>query len=578
MDKKEIIKILEEIGRLLEIKGENPFKARAYYNAARQIEVLQEDLKKLVEENRLRELKGVGEALAQKISTLVTTGHLSYYEKLKASVPEGLLEMLNIPGMGPKKIKTVYEKLGITTIGELEYACLENRLRDLPGFGLKTQEKILKGIELRKKYKERFHLPVGLEEANRLKDYLSKLTEIKQIEIAGSLRRKKETVKDIDLLIACALQDREKIADYFVKYPQVDSVTGQGQTKVSVVLKSGLACDLRMVEAAQFPFALQYFTGSAEHNTALRHRAKKFHFTLNEYGLFPEQKEESIECKNERDIYKTLGLSYIPPELRENFGEIEAAEQGTLPDLVEAKDLKGLFHIHTTYSDGANTIEEMARRAIQMGFEFIGICDHSKSAYYANGLTEDRVKQQHEEIDRLNEKLAPFTILKGIEVDILPEGTLDYDDQTLATFDFVVASVHSSFNLPEDEMTERICKALSHPLVNMLGHPTGRLLLGREPYALKMEKILETAAQFGKIIEINANPYRLDLDWREGIKAKKMGIKTAINPDAHSLEGLSDFQYGLFVARKAWYSKEEVLNTFSIDRVKAFFKDQRRQE
>lgn len=576
MDKKQIIKILEEIGRLLEIKGENPFKARAYYKAARQIEVLQEDITELVKQNRLKELKGVGEALAQKISTLVTTGQLPYYEKLKASVPEGLLEMLKIPGMGPKKVKTVYEKLGITTIGELEYACLENRLRDLPGFGLKTQEKILKGIELRKKYKERFHLPVGLEEADRLKEYLIQLREIKQIEIAGSLRRKMETVKDIDLLVACTSENREKIAKHFVNYPEVDSVTGQGQTKASVVLKSGLACDLRMVDERQFPFALQYFTGSAEHNTALRHRAKRLHFTLNEYGLFPDHKEKSVDCRNEQEIYQALGLSYIPPELRENTGEIEAAEQGKLPELVEVNDLKGLFHVHTTYSDGANTIEEMARRAMQMGFEFIGICDHSKSAYYANGLTEDRVKQQHQEIDQLNDKLAPFTILKGIEVDILVDGSLDYDDQTLATFDFVIASVHSSFNLPEEEMTERICRALRHPLVNMLGHPTGRLLLGREPYALNMEKILDTAARFNKIIEINANPYRLDLDWREGLKAKKMEIKTAINPDAHSLEGLSDFEFGLFIARKAWYSKDKVLNTFSIDQVKAFFEKQRK--
>ncbi|APF17490.1 PHP domain protein [Caldithrix abyssi DSM 13497] len=574
MDKKEIVKILEEIGRLLEIKGENPFKARAYYNAARRIEVLQEDLTRLVEEGRLKELKGVGDALAQKIETLVKTGRLPYYEELKASVPQGLLEMLKIPGMGPKKVKTVYEKLEITTIGELEYACHENRLRDLPGFGLKTQQKILKGIELRKKYTERFHLPVALEEAAKIKRYMEAHPAAQKIEIAGSLRRRKETIKDIDLLIACRQQDREALVKHFVSYSEVDAITNQGHTKASVVLKSGLACDLRLVEEGQFPFALQYFTGSAAHNTALRHRARVQKLTLNEYGLFPENAEQSIPCASESDVYRHLGLAFIPPELREDFGEIEAAEKGALPQLIEKKDLKGLFHVHTTYSDGASSIEEMARRAMELGFDYIGICDHSKAAYYANGLSEERIKMQHQEIERLNEMLDPFVILKGIEVDILPDGTLDYSDDVLETFDFVIASVHSSFNLEEEAMTERICRALRHPLVNMLGHPTGRLLLGREPYAVNMDKVLEVAARFNKVIEINANPYRLDLDWRQGIKAAKMGIKVAVNPDAHSLDGLNDFEYGLAIARKSWFTASEVLNSYSVEKLKSFFKAQ----
>ncbi|NOX88189.1 MAG: DNA polymerase/3'-5' exonuclease PolX [Calditrichaeota bacterium] len=575
MDKKAITKILEEIGKLLEIKGENPFKARAYYNAARQLEMLQQDLTLLVKEGRIRELKGIGEALAKKIETLVTTGTLPYYENLKASVPEGLLEMLTIPGMGPKKIKTVYEKLGVTTIGELEYACLENRLRDLPGFGLKTQEKILKGIELRKKYKARFHLPVALEEAEKILRYLKKRPEIIRLEVAGSLRRKNETIKDIDILLSCSDEHREAVTDHFINYPEVDAVTAKGETKSSIVLTSGLACDLRIVRDNQFAFALQYFTGSKEHNTALRHRAKKLGFTLNEYGLFPHNQENSLLCNKESEIYRHLGLSFIAPELRENYGEIEAAENNQLPELIEEDDLLGLFHVHSSFSDGSNSIEEMARYCKNSGFHYIGICDHSKAAYYANGLTEERLKLQHEEIDRLNEILKPFVILKGIEADILPDGSLDFDDATLATFDFVIVSVHSSFNLSEEEMTNRICKALRHPLVSMLGHPTGRLLLGREPYAVNMEKILETAAQFNKIIEINANPYRLDLDWRWGIKANALGIKTAINPDAHSLEGLNDFKFGLAIARKSWYSKKGVLNSFTIEELKSFFDLQR---
>ncbi len=571
VNKKEIIKILEEIGTLLEIKGENPFKARAYYNAARQLETLQEDLETLIREGRIRELKGIGEALAKKLETLVTTGSLPYYENLKASVPEGLLEMRTIPGMGPKKIKTVYEKLGITNIAELEYACLENRLRDLPGFGQKTQEKILKGIELRKKYKKRFHIPVAQETADMLLDYLKKSAFVKRISIAGSLRRRRETIKDIDILVTCEDKNRQALADFFTRFPEIDTVTGKGQTKVSVVLKNGMACDLRIVSDDAFPFALQYFTGSKDHNTVLRHRAKQMGFTLNEYGLFEQNKTSFISCSTEKDVYKALKLQFIEPELRENYGEIEAADKGLLPALVRESDIQGLFHVHSSYSDGSNSIKEIAERCIELGYHYVGITDHSKSAYYANGLSEERIKRQHEEIDRLNEELKPFIIFKGIEADILPDGSMDYDDDVLAGFDFVIASVHSSFNLPEDEMTERICKALKHPQVTMLGHPTGRLLLGREPYALNMEKVLQTAAEHHKIIEINANPYRLDMDWRWGIKAAQSGIMTSINPDAHQLEGLSDVRFGVGIARKAWYTKALVLNTFSADEIREFF-------
>ncbi len=571
MNKKDVIKILEEIGTLLEIKGENPFKARAYYNAARQLEILQDDLEELVRAGLIKELKGIGDALAKKIETLVTTGSLPYYEELKASVPEGLLEMRTIPGMGPKKIKTIYEKLGITTIGELEYACLENRLRDLPGFGQKTQEKILKGIELRKKYKERFYLPVARETAETLLQYLTKSPLAQKITIAGSLRRFRETIKDVDILVACEENDRIALGDYFAAFPEIDTITAKGPTKVSVVLKNGMACDLRLVSQQAFPFALQYFTGSKDHNTALRHRARQKGFTLNEYGLFKLESEAAIPCKDEEALYQALGLDFIEPELRENFGELEAAEEGRLPRLVQASDLKGVLHVHTTYSDGSQSIETMARKCMELGYSYLGITDHSKSAYYANGLSEERIKQQHEEIERLNELLKPFKIFKGIEVDILPNGSLDYDDSVLETFDFVIASVHSAFKLPEDEMTARICKALSHPLVTMLGHPTGRLLLAREPYALNMEKVLETAAKYNKLIEINANPYRLDLDWRWGIKAKMMGIKTSINPDAHSLEGLGDVAFGVGIARKAWFEAEDVINTYDTETIAAFF-------
>jgi len=561
MDKKHIVAILEEIGTMLELQGENPFKSRAYFNAARAIESTQQDVQELIRSGKISQIKGIGKALTEKLTELVETGRLAYYENLKASFPPGLLEMLKIPGMGPKKVKTVYDILGITTIGELEYACKENRLRDLNGFGQKTQEKILKGIELRRKYSERFFYPEAWQQAQQLAAYLREQADIIRLEIAGSLRRKRETVKDIDLVASCEPQHRQTIMEYFTNFPGHSDVVGRGQTKSTIILQSGISCDLRLVDDAQFPFLLHHFTGSKEHNTALRRRAKNMKLTMNEYGLFPQGSNQSLSCADESQIFNTLKLPFIPPELRENQGEIEAAENNTLPQLVRAEQFKGLFHAHSTYSDGAASIEEMARACQQMGLQYLGITDHSKSAFYANGLSEDRIKQQHEEIDMLNARLNNFIVLKGIEVDILPDGRLDYTDDVLEAFDFVIASVHSAFKMSEKDMTQRICRALQHPLVTMLGHPSGRLLLGREPYPLNMAQVLETAARYGKIVEINANPHRLDMDWRWGKLANELGIQTAVNPDAHTVEGLQDYLIGVGIARKGWFTAEGVLNT-----------------
>ncbi len=563
MDKKQIIAILNEIGTILELKGENPFKSRAYFNAARTLETLPGDVTEIIRSGEIANVKGIGKALSEKLFRLGSEGRLPYYEQLTESVPPGLFEMLKIPGMGPKKVKAVYETLGIDSLGALEYACKENRLRDLPGFGEKTQEKILKGIELRRKYSERFHFPVAQNQAQTIFNYLRENTAIIRLEIAGSLRRKKETIKDIDLVASCEVVQREAIMDYFTAFPDVQEVVLKGSTKSTLLLNSGISCDLRLVEEAQFPFLLQHSTGSKEHNTALRARAKAMNLTMNEYGLFPRGREESVPCKNESDVYKALGLDFIPPEMRENLGEIEAAEKHTLPNLVEPAQIKGLLHVHTRYSDGVNTIEELVLACKEMGLEYLGITDHSKSAYYANGLSEERIKQQQEEIDRLNEKYPDFRIFKGIEADILPDGSLDYEDRVLEWFDFVIASVHSAFKMSGDEMTRRICRALEHPLVTILGHPTGRLLLGREPYELDMVKVLESASRHQKIIEINANPHRLDMDWRWGKRAAELGIKTAVNPDAHNLNGLYDYEIGVGIARKAWFSPENVINTLS---------------
>ena len=569
MNKKEVALIIEEIGTILELKGDNPFKVRAYYNGARIIESLDRDLKALVESGEIGDIKGIGKALADKISTLVTTGNLEYYEELKKSIPPGLLDLLNIPGLGAKKVKIVYDKLGISTLGELEYACLENRLRDLQGFGQKSQDKVLQGIELRKKYSERFLMPVAEAEAQNIFEYLNKNAKLKSLKIAGSLRRKMETIKDIDLIGSCEETDRETVMQYFIGFDQSMRIVSQGMTKSAIILDSGITAELRLVNDVEFPFLVQHTTGSKDHNTHLRRLAKEKELKLNEYGLF--KGDKLISCKEEKDIYRQLDLQYIPPELREDMGEIESAHNNTLPDLYNGEPFYGLFHVHTTYSDGANSIEEIAAACSELGFVYVGICDHSKAAFYANGLKEERISQQHQEIDTLNKLMNNFRIFKGIEVDILTDGSLDYSDDILMSFDFVVASVHSGFNLPMDAMTNRICRALRNPHVTMLGHPTGRLLLAREPYALNMEKVIQVAGEENKVIEINANPYRLDLDWRWGKLAKANGVKTVVNPDAHSIEGLQDYKYGIGIARKSWMEKADVLNSYTLSEIEQYF-------
>ena len=573
MDKKEVAKILEQIGQILEIKGENPFKARAYYNAARVLETLEGNLEVLVESGEIADIKGFGKALSTKISNLVQTGRLPYYEELKTSLPNGLIDLLNIPGLGPKKVKIIYDKLNISTIGELEYACRENRLRDLEGFGQRSQDKILHSIELYKKYRERFLYPVAQAEANILIEYLRKNKKFTRIDITGSLRRRRETIKDIDLVASCLDKDRAELMDYYVHFTNSESIISLGKTKSSIILNSGLNSDLRIVSEEEYPFALHHFTGSREHNTAMRSLAKTMDMKMNEYGLY--HNEKKIICKDETEIFKSLGLQYIPPELRENMGEIDAARKGEIPDLYDGDPLYGLFHIHTNYSDGANSIREIGEAGMEMGFQYIGICDHSKSAFYAHGLNEKRVLEQHDEINMFNSQFKNFKILKGIEVDILSDGTLDYSDSFLTKFDFVIASVHSNFNLDREKMTERIIHALKNPYVTMLGHPTGRLLLGREPYALDMEKVIEASGNLKKVIEINSSPYRLDLDWRWGKYAKSKGVKTALNPDAHSIDELSDYHYGIGIAKKGWFEKQDILNSYTATEIDYYFKEAR---
>lgn len=575
MDKKVIAEILDEMGTLFEIKGENPFKCRAYHNGARVVEALTQELNELVNTGNLREVKGIGQGLADTITELVKTGTAKNYESLKSSLPAGLLDMVKIHGLGPKRIKILFEKLKITSIPELKEACEKHRLAQLDGFGEKTEENILKGIELRTRVSDKHLFSAARESADEILKAVRKLKEVKRCEVAGSLRRKKEIIGDIDIVVSAEEKHRQKVFNVFVTHPQAESLIGQGDTKASVLLKSGINCDMRIVADSEYPFALNYFTGSKEHNVEMRSRARKVGWSLNEYAFSKIEGEKVVKrppvCKEEHDIYGALGMSYVPPELRENTGEFEAAKKKNIPRLIEEKDLKGTFHCHTTASDGSNSLEEMVQAAQKLGWHYLGIADHSKVAVYANGLTAERVKTQLKEIDKLNQSLKKFRIFKGTEVDILPDGTLDYSDKILSSFDYVVASIHSKFKMTEAEATKRIVSALKNKYVTMLGHPTGRLLLSRDGYPVNLIDVINAAADFGKSIEINAHPMRLDLDWRFLKYAKGKGVKICINPDAHNTDGLKDVEFGVGIARKGWLEAKNVVNTWHTKDVEKFF-------
>lgn len=572
MDKKEVANILEEIGTLLEIKGESPFKSRAYQNGARIVKGLSDDLANLVESGEIRKIKGIGEALADKISELVRTGRLEYYEKLRSSFPDSLMELMRIPGVGPKKVKKLYEEEKITSIAELEQACHDDRIAGLEGFGRKTQEKILEGIAFVKKHSGRNLFHVAFRAGNSLLDFVKNLDGVQRAELAGSLRRCKETVKDIDIIASAAEKDRAAIMEAFVNQEDVTTIVAQGSTKSAIVLKNGIQADLRLVSDKGFPYALHHFTGSKEHNTAMRGMAKKRGIKMSEYGLFRENGDQ-IPCKDEQEIFAVFDMAYVAPELRENMGEIEAAQQNELPELIEKQAIKGILHCHTTYSDGANTIKEMAGRCRKMGMQYLGISDHSRTAIYANGLSIERLRQQGDEIRRLNEDLSKhnFRIFHGIECDILGDGALDYPDDVLRELDFVVISVHSRLNMSKDEATKRVVTAMQNSYVTILGHPTGRLLLDRDGYELDLDKVFATALEHDVVIEINANPHRFDLDWRYLRQAKDQGITFSINPDAHSVDGLEDTFWGIGIARKGWLTAADVLNTKSLAGIEAHF-------
>ncbi len=567
MDKKSIVAILDEMGTLLELQGANPFKSRAFHNASRAVEGITDDIQALAASGKLTEVKGIGTSIAAIIADLAVKGKSKEYAELRKVFPDGVLEMLRIQGLGPKKVKILFEKEKIRSLDQLEKAAKAGRLAVLEGFGKKSEENILAGIQALRSRSDK-HLFSGAQDSARaVYDVLMKQKGVIRGEIAGSLRRRKEVIGDIDIVLSARDADRKRLMDAFVAHPDVAAIVARGDTKSSVTLASGINCDLRIVDDGEFPFALNYFTGSKEHNVELRTRARKFGLSLNEYGFSHLGEEETrgkakkvVRCDDEEGIYRALELAYIPPELRENRGEIEAAIEGTLPDLIREEDIRGTFHCHTTYSDGVNSLEQMAAGAKALGWEYLGIADHSKAAAYAGGLTKEKLAAQFREIDALNARGRGFRILKGTECDILPDGSLDWSDAVLASFDYVVVSIHSNFRMSEPEMTKRITKALKNKHVTMLGHPTGRLLLSRDPYPVNMADVIKAAAEYGKIIEINAHPTRLDLDWRLCARAKELGVMIAINPDAHTVEGLSDVSYGVGIARKGWLGKNDVLN------------------
>jgi DNA polymerase (family 10) len=584
MNKNEVAYLLEEIATLLALKdGSSVFEVRAYENAARAIGSLDGDITQLVNEGKLKGTPGLGSTTIKRIEEAVKTGNIAFLDELRASTPAVKLEMMRIPGVGPKKINAIYDQLHVTTMSELEQACKEDKVTHLPGFGKKTQEKILQGIAFIAEHSNRFLYPVAEKEAERIRAALAALPEIVRMEVAGSLRRKRETVKDIDMVVSigdsAGSEERRKIMDFFTSQPSVTNITGKGETKSSVVLSSGIAMDLRVVGDSQFPYTLHHFSGSREHHIPLRRRALSMGMTINDYGMFKQQngQEELVPCKDETDIYAALGMDYIVPELREDTGEIEAAARHELPELVLESDLRGVLHAHSTWSDGKNSIREMAEACMARGYSYLGITDHSKAAAYAGGLTEDDLRRQWDEIDQLNEEFAGrFHILKGSECDILRDGALDYSDSLLAQLDFVVASIHSNFNLPPEEQTQRMVHAIANPYVDIVGHPTGRILLGRAGYTLDMEAVIEAAAAHGVCIEINADPSRLDLDWRLVRKARDKGIKIPIGPDAHTLAGIDNMRYGIGVARKGWLRASDVLNTMELQDVVKFFQKRRK--
>ncbi len=565
----ELVAAFNRLANLLEIKGENPFKIRAYRNAARTIEGLGRSVEEMVRAGEdLTQLPGIGKDLAQKIKDFVETGRIEKLEELEREIPAPLLELLSVEGLGPKRIRVLYENLGIKDLDQLRDAAQSGAIEKLPGFGPKIVETILKGTRLAKKEGRRFKWAVAEEYVEDLLQYLNEAQGVEVIEVAGSFRRKKETVGDLDVLVVS--EDWELVTDHFVRYPHVKEVISKGKTRSTVILTPGIQVDLRSVPRQCYGAALAYFTGSKAHNIAIRTMGVKLGLKINEYGVF--RGDERIGGEEELDVYKAVGLPFIEPELRENSGEIEAAQAGRLPNLICLEDIRGDLHCHSHYTDGKDTIWAIATAAKALGYEYIAITDHSKRLTVTKGLDEKRLREQMEEIDQLNERLHGITILKSIEVDILEDGSLDLPDEVLGELDLVVGSIHHKFKLSQEAQTARVLKAMDNPHFTILGHPTGRLIGQREPYKINVQKVLEGAKERGCFLELNAQPDRLDLNDVNLRLAKEIGVKIAISTDSHSIGTLAYMRYGVNQARRGWIEKGDCINTRSLPELKQLLK------
>jgi DNA polymerase (family X) len=558
----DIARIFNQVADLLEISDANPFRVRAYRNAARTIEDQPQSVAGMLDEGAdLSELSGIGKDLAGKISEIVETGRLQMLDDLEQEMPGELAKLLNIAQLGPKRVATLHRELGIDTLDDLAQAAKAKKIRDLDGFGAKTEKKIREELKRHKGAQARTKFAEAEQLLTPLLDYLGDIEGVKQVAVAGSYRRRKETVGDLDILVTCAHDS--PVMNRFVNYEDVSEVSAKGKTKSTVRLRGGLQVDVRVVPQVSYGAALYYFTGSKEHNVAVRKRAVDKGLKINEYGVFREtdDNEERIAGAEEEEVFKAVDLPYIAPELRENRGEIEAAQKGALPELIEREDLRGDLHAHTRATDGHASLQEMIEAARELGYSYLAITEHSQAVSVAKGFNRKRLEQQIAEIDQLSDELSGFRILKSIEVDILADGSLDLPDEVLAKLDLTVCSVHSKFNLSVEKQTERIIRAMDNPHFNILGHPTGRLINERDAYAVDMEKIMDAAKERGCFLELNAHPDRLDLNDRHCRMAKEMGVKVALSTDAHSTAGLKNIRYGINQARRGWLSKDDVLNT-----------------
>jgi DNA polymerase (family 10) len=571
----EIAGIFNKMADLLEISGGNPFRIRAYRKAAFNIESLGKDVSLLTKEE-LTAIPGIGEDLAGKIEEYLGTGRIGAYDTLKEDVPEGLVTLMGVPGLGPKTVALLYDRFRVTGIDELERLARAHKLVELPGIGEKTETSILKGIAMIRRTTSRHPLGKALPLAREIAEYLVEHAPVGRLDIAGSLRRWKETIGDIDIIATSA--DAAAVMNAFTHSAEVREVLMKGPTKSSVVLKEGMQVDIRVVDEESYGAALAYFTGSKAHNIRLREMAVKAGMKLNEYGLFREKDDKRLGGETEEEIYELLGLQYVPPELREDTGEIEAAAEHSLPRLLEADDIKGDLHVHTDWSDGNMKLEELAEVPIGMGYRYIAVTDHSKGLGVARGLNEERIVAQRKAIDSLNRRLRGFRLLAGVEINIRSDGSLDFDEEVLRGFDIVVASVHSGFTQSKDRITERIVKAMRNPYVSVIAHPSGRLIGEREAYEIDMEEVLRTAAETGTAIEINAYPLRLDLAEPYIRLAREKGVALAISTDSHNPGQFGNMRFGVSIARRGWLEKKDVLNTLDLRPLLSKLKTKRRKK